>query len=101
MNTGFNGVLSFTDPNTGKTIDFVRDVVYEVRKLRASVDLLVRLSNVAVGNVNISRLTALQLPWFERVFLDFGAGWNAGVVDLPGSETEHHDTRSKRRSLTD
>lgn len=87
-----NGTISFTD-SYGKRIELVD----EVKKLRASVDILVRLSNVRIGSVNLDALGVLQPFWFDKVYSEFGAGWNSSGSVVVGSEVEHYETGIKTR----
>lgn len=87
-----NGSISFTD-DYGKRIE----VVGELKKLRAVVNVLVRLSSVNIGSVNLDALGALQTHWFDRVYADFGVGWNNGGSVTVGAEVEHYETGLKTK----
>jgi hypothetical protein len=87
-----NGNITFRD-NYGNHVD----VVEELKKLRESVSMLVRLSNVAIGNVSLAGLASLQPQWFTRVFHDHGQGWTTGLDVAVGSEVHHYDSGIKAK----
>jgi len=81
--------LRFRDRN-GNSVD----VTDELTKLRASVDLLMRLSAIRVGQVNFDALQRLDTRRFDEVHKDYG-GPHSGSWHQPQSfqpEREHYDT---------